>query len=757
MKTKFFCIHGHFYQPSRNNPWTLSTEREESAFPHKNWNYKILHECYLKNAFSEVESLKKPENFINNYSWINFDFGPTLLDWLYKYFPRLYNAVLEADRESEKNFSSPSAIAQTYTHLIMPLASLKDKKTQIRWGLEYFKEHFKRDSEGIWLPETAVDYETLESLCEAQIKYTLLSSEQAKSFRKIGLEKWETANKINFDPTMPHRWFSKQQPGKYIDIFFFHSELSKNIIPHLQSTENYFEAILSAFSKDTSHQLISIASDGENYGHHLKTGSKALSEMLLKIRKEKKFQISNYSSFLAQNPPIYEVDIFSPSSWSCTHGIKRWKENCGCRINPKLKDQNWRKILRETLNWLALKIDEIYENNAVKYFPEPWETRNRYISALGKTPHDIKRFVTANARYPLQSEEIRNALKLLEMQKNRMMMFTSCAWFFDDITDIPAINSIKFALRAIDISSLFSESLIEEFIERISFAKSNFSKNDIRGIVTRLWLQRENKARQAAIFAYSVFLNFNPPLSDWGRYHFKVIDEAYLKTSKRHAYLINVKTADTLDWGEFAIIISQPQDNTKIYVIRCESFEVYDKIKSATGIEQFMEIAGKDKIEVFDFSSFPAEKQQIFFILQNRFPKDEPQYLISKYLHLVKNITTGEILSAEMPDILSEMQSKIKPRDLPYKEDVINAFISQFEFLLETTDPKIGKTVPWLNYLLKEKSCDGYILAIKYMFSRWQNEHKNSPIRENFIKELRKITEILQATKTYGNQAIKTQ
>ncbi|MEW6042337.1 MAG: DUF3536 domain-containing protein, partial [Elusimicrobiota bacterium] len=557
MRNKFLCVHGHFYQPPRENPWLGIIEKEKSASPFSNWNQKILHECYGPNSAGCCNG--QIDKCINNYRFISFDFGPTLLSWIEKHYRRVYMAILEADRLSlNAHNGHGNAIAQIYNHVIMPLQTLKDKKTQIKWGMEYFLYKFKRVPEGIWLSETAVDNETLEVLCEHNLKFTLLSPLQAKNFRNISSTHWEECHHLNFDTTRPYRWFSKLQAGRFIDIFFY-NDLSESIKPEINFTDEFYNKLLKEFSVDLIPQLVSIASDGENYGHHVKNGHIGLSKLLLKIKKEKIFYRTNFGEYLEKNPPEYEVEIVSPSSWSCPHGVERWRNDCGCKTTKSpLVNQKWRKPLRESLNWLSDKIDEVYEKNSSDLFIDCWKALDNYVVHL-KEDHlgEVKKFLSLNAKKHITAQDSRKLLLLLEMQKNRMLSFTSCAWFFDDITNLETLQNLKHAARAMDIGKMFSADLEKEFKNALARAKSNYHAFDGKQIYAlNIEPLKINLERATANYLILNVLDANFPFAGHLRHHYKIIEEKSVTydACSLGFYLIRTETFDTFEQKLFTSV-----------------------------------------------------------------------------------------------------------------------------------------------------------------------------------------------------------
>ncbi|MGY6560523.1 MAG: DUF3536 domain-containing protein [Luteibaculaceae bacterium] len=476
---KYICIHGHFYQPPRENAWLEEIEMQESAYPYHNWNDRIAEECYGPNAFSRIlNDSSKIIDITNNYAKMSFNFGPTLLSWLEEKKPRIYNAILEADKLSLELFNGHgSAMAQVYNHIIMPLANYKDKTTQVIWGIRDFEARFNRKPEGMWLAETAVDTETLEVLAENNIKYTVLAPRQAKAMRKIGTQDWYNA----IDPRRPY--LINLPSGKKIVVFFYDGERSQAVAFKglLKDGKDFALELLSGFGgTDDSAQLNHIATDGESYGHHHRYGDMALAYCIRFIEEHSDVQITNYSNFLAQYPPTWEAQIHENSSWSCVHGVERWRSNCGCNSGgkPASWTQQWRAPLRESLNWLRDTLADIYEKYMLQYTGNPWELRNKYVEVLLKKHQFHQRdFISKHIEDKnLSKEDLIKIVRLLEMQKNALYMFTSCGWFFDEISGIETIQILEYANRAIHLAeNITQRDLDEEFIQKLKPALSNES------------------------------------------------------------------------------------------------------------------------------------------------------------------------------------------------------------------------------------------------------------------------------------------
>jgi alpha-amylase/alpha-mannosidase (GH57 family) len=479
---RYICIHGHFYQPPRENPWLEAVEIEESVHPYHDWNEKITSECYAPNVFSRI--LNEKERIVkitNNYAKISFDFGPTLLSWLKENATDVYRHIVEADRQSQKAFSGHgSALAQAYNHMIMPLANRQDKYTQIVWGIKDFHYHFKRNPEGMWLPETAVDLETLDIMAELGIKFTILAPHQIKRVRKIGERAWKDVSGGQIDTT--GTYLLQLPSGREINLFIYNAAVSKSVAFErlLESGVNFKDSLVGTFSKNISEpQLVHIATDGETYGHHHRFGDMALAFALDYIESNKLAKITNYGEFLEKFPPSHEVEILENTSWSCSHGIERWRKDCGCNTGAHPDwNQTWRAPLREALDWLRDGLITVYQRKASELLQNPWEARNDYIQVISeRSTENVNRLLEKHSLHQLSQAEKITALKLLEMQRHAMLMYTSCGWFFDDISGIEAVQNLCYAARAIYLAEQSGGQPVEaEFVKKLQKAKGNLAQ-----------------------------------------------------------------------------------------------------------------------------------------------------------------------------------------------------------------------------------------------------------------------------------------
>ncbi len=451
---------------------------QDSAYPYHDWNKRITAECYAPNAASRIlDSEKRIIDIVNNYSKISFNFGPTLLLWMERHEPDVYRAIIEADRISQDHFHGHgSALAQPYNHMIMPLANVKDKRTQVIWGIKDFKHRFKRKPRGMWLPETAVDLETLDILAEQEIEFTILEPLQARQVRKIGDGKWNDVSGGRIDPKMPY--LCMLPSGKTIHLFFYDGPVSRDIAfgNLLERGEHFASRLLSVFSKEERPQLVHVATDGESYGHHHRFGEMALSYALHHIESNKLAQLMNYSEFLQKNPPTHEVEIFEQTSWSCAHGVERWKSDCGCSTGMHTGwTQEWRTPLRKSMDWLRDNLVPLYEREMTSYGIDPWQVRDDYIDViLNRSAQNVEGFFLRSGAQQLPKEEKSKILRLLEMQRYAMLMYTSCGWFFDEVSRMEPIQIMQYANRAMQLcEEIGGQDLESGYLNILEKAPSN--------------------------------------------------------------------------------------------------------------------------------------------------------------------------------------------------------------------------------------------------------------------------------------------
>jgi alpha-amylase/alpha-mannosidase (GH57 family) len=488
---RFVCIHGHFYQPPRENPWLETIETQDSAAPYHDWNERICAECYATNGAARVVNKENQiTRIVNNYARMSFNFGPTLLSWLAENAPRTYRMILDGERRSRDTFQGhSSAMAQVYNHLIMPLANHRDRLTQIRWGIADYRYRFGHLPEGMWLAETAADTETLELLAIEGIRFTVLAPRQCKRVRaiaggKVGRDsakpagEWIDTPGAIVDPT--HPYLIRFPSGTSIAVFFYDGPTSRAIAFEglLNSGEGFVARLKQGFLDNSQPQLVHVATDGESYGHHHKHGEMALAYALRLMEQDKNARLINYGSFLAQFPPQWEAEIYDNSSWSCDHGVERWRSNCGCNGGRVGWNQLWRAPLREGLDQLRDSLAPLTEKVGNQLFKDVWAARDEYIEViLDRSLENVERFFIAHQHHPLTDEERIRALELMEMQRHAQLMYTSCGWFFDDISGIETVQIIAYAARVIqlaqDIFQTDAAGLEPAFAEKLAQAKSN--------------------------------------------------------------------------------------------------------------------------------------------------------------------------------------------------------------------------------------------------------------------------------------------
>jgi len=458
---RYVCIHGHFYQPPRENPWLEEVELQDSALPYHDWNERVTAECYGPNASSRiVDPEGRIVNIINNYARMSFNFGPTLLSWMERHAPRVLEAIVEADRLSRRRFGGHgSAMAQVYNHMIMPLATTDRKRTQVHWGVEDFRRRFGRDPEGMWLPECAVDTSSLEILAESGIAFVLLAPSQARRTRRTGKTPapWRD-HAGDVDPTAVYR--VALPSGRSIAVFFYDGPIAGDVafgeLTH--NGEALHQRLLSAFAgagRDWP-QLVHIATDGETYGHHHPFGDMALAWCLTLLEQDPSVSLTNYAQYLKKHPPAFEAEIHENSSWSCVHGVDRWRTDCGCASGGHPGwNQAWRAPLRKAVDWLAGEAETQLETTGAALFKNPKAARDASIEIiLDRSSATVSRFLAGQALAPLTSQASIAMLKLLEAARMAELIHTSCAWFFDEVSGIETVQILQYAAR---LSQLLGE------------------------------------------------------------------------------------------------------------------------------------------------------------------------------------------------------------------------------------------------------------------------------------------------------------
>lgn len=502
-------IHGHFYQPPRENPWTEMVDRETSAAPFENWNERIHDECYRPNAHARIfDAYGRVERIVNNYAGINFNFGPTLLTWLARHHPETYARILEADRTSTRvRGGHGNAIAQGYHHAILPLCNARDRRTEIRWGLADFRHRYQREPEALWLPETACDDLTLAALIEEGLRYVILSPFQAERVRPLSEHapdplsvvhhgesrtphtsvdphaQWRSVADGNIDPTIPYRYFHPDGSRRAITIFFYDGHIARAIAFEgaLASSQGLVDHL--ARASRGAGRIVHTATDGESYGHHFHFGDRTIAYALETEARARGFWVTNYGEFLDHHAPTWEVEIKKGpdgegTAWSCAHGVGRWRRDCSCHAGAlEGWNQKWRAPLRAALEFLRDAAAQRFEEAGGELFRDVWEARDRYIELIVDPARARTEFWQAHSRQTLSTEEQTRALTLLEMQRSSLLTFTSCGWFFNDISGLETLQVLRYAGRVLDcMDELKFAAPHQEFLEILAEARSNVAR-----------------------------------------------------------------------------------------------------------------------------------------------------------------------------------------------------------------------------------------------------------------------------------------
>jgi alpha-amylase/alpha-mannosidase (GH57 family) len=485
----FVCVHGHFYQPPRENPYLDAIEKQPGASPFHNWNERIHHESYRPNAYARILNEQgEVIRIVNNFEYISFNIGPTLLNWMERYDLETYQRILEADRNSCDRLSGHgNAVAQVYNHMILPLANRRDQVTQVRWGIDDFRRRFGRHPEGIWLAETAVDYPTLEVLHQEGIKFTILAPSQVQRCRPLAKQDgydqpWQEMGGGQIDPSRPYRCYLKHADGcpdtsRYIDVFFYDGPISRDMGFNdvLAASSHFAGRIGQAIHGDhRPFQLISVATDGETFGHHRGGAEKTLAYAVTDEFPRQGWTVTNYAHYLATHPPTWEAELKPVTAWSCSHGVDRWQDDCGCGGGGEWHQQ-WRRPLRDALDWLRDQLGEVFEQWGSPLLRDPWAARDAYVAVMAdRSRSSLDRFFATHQSHDLSPSQRVQALQLLEMQRYAMFMYTSCGWFFEEISRPEGTQLLRYAARALDLAGELSGIALEaEFVGRLALAPSN--------------------------------------------------------------------------------------------------------------------------------------------------------------------------------------------------------------------------------------------------------------------------------------------
>jgi len=497
---KYIIVHGHFYQPPRENPWLNTIEQQPSAGPYHDWNERIYDECYRPNAHSRLlDAEGMITDIYNNYETMSFNFGPTLFSWLEYHHKATAQRIIDADKKSVTTQNGHgNSIAQVYNHIIMPLASRKDKLTQIRWAKHFFKERFGRDPEGMWLAETAINIETVNCLIEENFKFVVLSPSQAESFRSFDHNAhWLPTSHNPLDTKRTYRIIPRDKSnndatGGHLDVFFFDEGLSKEIsfMDLLKDANTFGQRINNCYNGTYPNQVVTLATDGETFGHHKAFGDMCLAYFFKKVAPKLGIVPVNFGYFLEQNPPQYEVMLKDAhgegTAWSCSHGVGRWIRDCGCKTGgePHWK-QHWREPFRNAMNNLQKHIDTHYESSMSHFVNNPWMMRDKYITCDKSSWENLQTVLeTDSVHQKLEKDEVFTCMRLLEAQKYMLFAFTSCAWFFSEVSGLEATQNMAYACRALQlgIPAENQQAVLDSFLADLGRVPSNLKDTTGRSL-----------------------------------------------------------------------------------------------------------------------------------------------------------------------------------------------------------------------------------------------------------------------------------
>jgi len=752
---KFVCIHGHFYQPPRENAWLEVVESQDSASPFHDWNDRINFECYAPNTAARIlDYNNRIVQIVNNYSHISFNFGPTLLSWMEKADPETYAAIQQADRISSVRFGGHgAALAQVYNHMIMPLANSRDKETQVRWGLRDFEHRFQRTAEGMWLAETAVDDETLEILAEHGINFTLLAPRQAKAIRPLGGRKWTNVSDSRIDPTQPYLY--RLPSGRSIVLFFYDGHVAQGVAFEglLNNGQAFADRILGTLSDDDRPQLAHIATDGESYGHHHRYGEMALASCLKHIEDSSQASLTNYGEYLENFPPEFEVQIHQDSSWSCVHGVERWRRNCGCNSGGRPDwNQEWRAPLRETLDWLRDELNTFYEKETEGFFEDPWQVRDRFIECiLDREEENQKQFIQEFAGRSLTDEQRTHLLRLLEMQRNAMLMYTSCGWFFDEVSGIETNQILQYAYRAIDFAwKVRGVDLKSEFLDRLEKVPSNVLPNAAESL--RLYVQPKHVDLERVGMHYAVSSLFEDYPDECRFFNYWAYTRSFQRLKAGHQRLTIgrsvVKSVLTHSEKEFSFAVLYLGQQNLIGNIRTDMSE--DEFEAMKGdlIPAFHSTNLGEVIGIMQ-NYFGSEKYSIRHLF-----KDERQKILQDIAR--KSLRRAELAFREIYNETYQLMTDMSKEGIPIPavylstvEHIINQeLLNQFSGDLDLKE---------LQYLASERDKWGIRLQDEPTLQLAGSEHFFREIRtmethpsEQQPERIRYLIDLLEETRKMG-------
>jgi alpha-amylase/alpha-mannosidase (GH57 family) len=745
---KYICIHGHFYQPPRENPWLETIEVQDSAYPYRDWNERITAECYNPNTASRIMAEdRKIIDIINNYAHISFNFGPTLLSWMEDYAPEVYQRILDADKESMQRFSGHgSAIAQVYNHLIMPLANTHDKRTQIAWGNADFMHRFGREPEAMWLAETAVDNETLELLAEHKIRYTILAPHQARRIKKIGDpdDHWTDTPDASIDPKMPY--LCRLPSGKEIVLFFYDGPVSHDLSfgDMLQSGDKFVSRLMQSFNDEKeTPQLVHIATDGETYGHHARYGDMALAYCLHMVTSQHLANVTIYGEYLEKFPPTHQVEINENTSWSCMHGVERWRSECGCNSGRQGWNQKWRAPLRETLDWLRDVLIPVYEQEAGKFTNDPWALRDAYIDViLDRSDETIEKFFSGNLNRSPSGEEKTKLLILLEMQRHTLLMYTSCGWFFDEVSGIETVQVMLYAARVMQLAKeAVNLDLEAEFVSRLEEIPSNIP-------------ELGNAARAFALYV-------RPSVVDFYRVgaHYAIsalFDGMQPDQHVMYSYLASDESIEKVEAGKWKMVVGKTRLKSRIIqyeITICFGFvhlgdhNVIGGVRGYAGEEKFEEMKTqmKDAFVKLDIAEIVSALDNQFgnhsYTIWHLF-KEETRKVFAKVTEPALKDIDGlyrQIYETNYP-IMQAMRDALMPLPLAFTTALQYTINLDLKRVLADVDPidteKLDRVYAEVKKWNVPLDRDGLRYAAEKRVNRLMETLSLTPMNEDVIREL---------------------
>ncbi|MBE9199595.1 MULTISPECIES: DUF3536 domain-containing protein [unclassified Nodularia (in: cyanobacteria)] len=666
----YVTVHGHFYQPPRENPYLDAIERQPSAAPFHDWNERIHWECYRPNAFARVlNDQGEVVEIVNNYEYFSFNMGPTLMSWLERYDFEVYQRILEADIKScQRLHGHGNAIAQVYNHIIMPLANERDKYTQIRWGKQDFRSRFGRDPEGMWLAETGVDYPTLEALVDEGIRFIILAPSQAQRCRPLPTEddphpEWQEVGGSQIDPTRPYRCYLKgssvtdRESRPYIDIFFYDGPISRDMgfSDVVYNSSHFAGRVGSAVRGDhRPAQLISVATDGETFGHHKKGTEKTLAYAFIGEFPKNGWTVTNFAHYLSLNAPTWEAEIKPATAWSCAHGVGRWQDDCGCGGEGGVWHQKWRRPLRDALNWLRDQLILVYEENAGQLFNDPWLARDEYIQVMrDRSPANVNSFLSRHQTHKLTAAEQVDVLRLLEMQRHALLMYTSCGWFFEEISRPEGTQILRYASRALELAGdVAGVQLEKSFLKRLGLAPSNVDNFKHGGEVYRQLVQTAQVSVKQVAAHYAITSLFGNhkstekpnPLSGKAKYPHPDQKRVYCYTVNEIDYQLQRMGSLTLAVGHLKLVseITWESESLVFAVLHLGGWDFHCCTQLFTGRRDYSKL--KEKL----FSSLEQASAAHSILVMTQLFKEETfslQNLFAEERHRIMRLISQETLT----------------------------------------------------------------------------------------------------------------